>query len=241
MFNFLSVLVLLPLEVITQYLYRITKLMLPASLGDGGETWDSPFQTMLDPIMNNLIISNSNLMKDVANGDTTCPAIYPIYCENGIETYDNCKAVEGDPERTGFGLIACDKTTNKCPSFFQIGATQSEDMVSAGFCLLLGITILIIALIGLVICLKKLLLGVSVRIIHKAVSMNGYLGMAIGCLITMLVQSSSVTTSTLTPLVGIGVLPLEQVSVQEVSKKVSAQDDFHVAYAYSLASARFQF
>ena len=34
--------------------------------------------------------------------------------------------------------------------------------------------------------------------------------MLIGCAVTFLVQSSSITTSTLTPLVGLGIIQLEQ-------------------------------
>ena len=65
-------------------------------------------------------------------------------------------------------------------------------------------------LIGLVTLLQKMLLGTSTRIIYKATNINGYLAMLIGCGITILVQSSSITTSTLTPLVGMGVIQLEQ-------------------------------
>jgi sodium-dependent phosphate cotransporter len=50
----------------------------------------------------------------------------------------------------------------------------------------------------------------STRIVYKATDVNGYIAIAIGAAITMLVQSSSITTSTLTPLVGMGVLRLEQ-------------------------------
>jgi sodium-dependent phosphate cotransporter len=50
----------------------------------------------------------------------------------------------------------------------------------------------------------------STRIVYKATDVNGYLAMVIGAAITLLVQSSSITTSTLTPLVGMGVLRLEQ-------------------------------
>jgi sodium-dependent phosphate cotransporter len=55
-----------------------------------------------------------------------------------------------------------------------------------------------------------MLLGMSTRIVYKATDVNGYIAIAIGAGITMVVQSSSVTTSTLTPLVGIGVLRIEQ-------------------------------
>ncbi|KAG7338153.1 Na+/phosphate symporter [Nitzschia inconspicua] len=55
-----------------------------------------------------------------------------------------------------------------------------------------------------------MLLGMSTRIIYKSTNINGYLAMLIGCALTILVQSSSITTSTFTPLVGLGVIRLEQ-------------------------------
>lgn len=53
-------------------------------------------------------------------------------------------------------------------------------------------------------------MGTSTRIIYKATNINGYLAMLIGVGVTILVQSSSITTSTFTPLVGLGVIRLEQ-------------------------------
>lgn len=55
-----------------------------------------------------------------------------------------------------------------------------------------------------------MLLGTSTRIIYKATNINPYLAMIVGIGITLLVQSSSITTSALTPLVGMGVLHLDQ-------------------------------
>merc|ERR1719352_1928415 len=48
------------------------------------------------------------------------------------------------------------------------------------------------------------------RAITFVTSKNGYLAMAFGALLTVAVQSSSITTSTFTPLVGLGVVTLEQ-------------------------------
>jgi len=64
-------------------------------------------------------------------------------------------------------------------------------------------------LIGLVTVLQRMLMNVSSKIIYKATNINGYIAIAIGCAITLLVQSSSITTSTLTPLVGMDVIKLE--------------------------------
>mgnify|MGYP001026045536 CR=1 FL=1 len=58
--------------------------------------------------------------------------------------------------------------------------------------------------------LKAMLLGASTRIIKKATAINGYISMIIGCGLTMAVQSSSVTTSVLTPLVGLDIVSLQQ-------------------------------
>jgi sodium-dependent phosphate cotransporter len=62
----------------------------------------------------------------------------------------------------------------------------------------------------LVITLKKLFLGRAKQCIAKAVNMNGYLAILMGAGMTIAVQSSSIITSALTPLVGIGTLPLEK-------------------------------
>merc|ERR1711972_837099 len=47
-------------------------------------------------------------------------------------------------------------------------------------------------------------------IIHYSTKLNDYLAMAIGVALTVVVQSSSVVTSALTPLCGLGVLPLDK-------------------------------
>jgi sodium-dependent phosphate cotransporter len=50
----------------------------------------------------------------------------------------------------------------------------------------------------------------STRVIYKATNVNGLVAIVIGAGITVLVQSSSITTSVLTPLVGVGCIQLEQ-------------------------------
>jgi len=56
-------------------------------------------------------------------------------------------------------------------------------------------------------------MGMSTRIIYKATNVPGVVAIVIGAAVTLLVQSSSITTSVLTPLVGLGVIQLEQVSL----------------------------
>lgn len=52
-------------------------------------------------------------------------------------------------------------------------------------------------------------MGMSTRIIYKATNLHPILSIIVGCGVTMIVQSSSITTSVLTPLCGLGVVRLE--------------------------------
>lgn len=202
MFNFLSVGVFFPIELITSYLYWLSL----AAVGGGdddresqGEKWNGPIKRMVGPLTKTIIVPNKSVPKDVAKGKD-CNDYYPVNCTDGILDASNCKKV---------GLIKCDKKAG-CPAFFQDGASRRDDEISGAVCFVLGVTILMICLIGLVTLLQKMLMGMSNRILYKATNVNGYLAILIGAGLTVLVQSSSITTSALTPFVGMGALRLEQ-------------------------------
>lgn len=57
--------------------------------------------------------------------------------------------------------------------------------------------------------LNILVKGHAAVYLRKAVSLNGYFSILIGVFVTIMVQSSSITTSVLTPLVAVGLIPLE--------------------------------
>merc|ERR1719411_825714 len=63
-------------------------------------------------------------------------------------------------------------------------------------------------MLSLTYLLKKIFMGKAHVLIQYSLKVNDYLAILIGVGITVIVQSSSVTTSALTPLCGIGVLPL---------------------------------
>ncbi|KAL3787315.1 hypothetical protein HJC23_009561 [Cyclotella cryptica] len=216
LFNLLTVAILFPLEIITGYLYRLTAAMLPEQVGDG-ESWEGPIKQIVSPLANRVIKANKDVIKDIALAKVeSCDAYYPVLCLNGIEDYDNCasKCDKDAGEVKGVdcgrvGTITCDKSVG-CPAFFQNGATKKDDDISGGVCLFLSLLLLIVCLIGLVNVLQRGLKGMSTRVIYKATNVNGLIAMGIGAGITVLVQSSSITTSVLTPLVGVGCIQLEQ-------------------------------
>ncbi len=217
MFNFLTVSVLFPLELITTYLYAISKAMLPSSVADG-DKWVGPVKKIVAPLGALIIKANKDVTKKIAAGSATCDdgdRFYPVYCLNGDISYKTCvppkKGCEDgeDCKKIKIGLITCDKKSG-CPAFFQDKATRRDDEVSGAVVFFLALVILVICLIGLVTCLQKMLMGVSTRIIYKATSLPGWLAIIVGTGITILVQSSSITTSALTPFVGMGAIRLEQ-------------------------------
>lgn len=218
LFNLLTVAILFPLELVTGYLYRLTSAMLPDQVSDGDE-WEGPIKKIVSPVANRIIKSNSGIIKDLALGKVeNCDSYYPVYCLNGIEDYKNCadKCDKDAGEVTGVdcgivGAITCDKEVG-CPAFFQNGATKKDDDISGGVCLFLSLLLLMLCLMGLVNVLQRGLKGMSTRIIYKATNVNGLIAIGIGAGITILVQSSSITTSVLTPLVGVGCIQLEQAS-----------------------------
>jgi sodium-dependent phosphate cotransporter len=207
MFNFMAVAILLPVEVVTGYLNALTGALVKNAQPAKGEKWEGPIKQMVSPLGDRIIIANKKLIEAVARDtseEDSCGlngGFYPIVCGAGDPTTESCSTV---------GLISCNKNTGDCPAFFQKDATAKDDKLSGGVVFFIAICILFFCLACLVAILQKMLLGMSTRIVYKATDVNGYIAIAIGAGITMVVQSSSVTTSTLTPLVGIGVLRIEQ-------------------------------
>lgn len=77
--------------------------------------------------------------------------------------------------------------------------------------LIFGLAGLFLALRYLTVLLKSLVLGPAEKLIHKYLFGQPAMSMAFGALITLMVQSSSITTSLTVPLVGAGILTVRQI------------------------------
>jgi sodium-dependent phosphate cotransporter len=216
MFNFLAVAVLFPIELITGYLFYLSRALVPNEVASG-DKWVGPIGVLVDPLAGIILKANKSVTTTLAKDkEANCDSggvFYPVFCLEGEVSYKTCVPPKGGcadgVECPKVGLITCDKDAG-CPAFFQDGATRRDDEISGAVVFFLALVILIGCLIGLVTILQKMLMGMSTRIIYKATNINGYLAMLIGAGITILVQSSSITTSALTPFVGMGALRLEQ-------------------------------
>ena len=99
------------------------------------------------------------------------------------------------------------------------GTSMSEQLVGA-LVLIMSLALLITCLIFMVKVLKSLLKGSVAGVIQKTINadfpgraacLTGYLAILVGAGVTILVQSSSVVASALTPLVGVGLVTVERV------------------------------
>merc|ERR1719347_2373507 len=204
MFNGLSAFILLIVEVCTGYLETVSGWLVK-DIGTNHAGTKSPdfLKALTKPLTKVLI----QLDKDVLRG----------WAENKEEYRNHTSVLKSGCN----DHITSSHTT--CPYLFAHlgpeGAHIGETYIGL---LLLGISLTMLCgcLIGMVKILNSLL-GQRVRgIIENVINadipvkglgwLTGYLAMVVGAIMTILVQSSSVFTSTLTPLAGAGLISLER-------------------------------
>lgn len=94
--------------------------------------------------------------------------------------------------------------------FVLMGLMKMSDTSAAIVLLIASVLILIVSLIYLVKMMRSLLISKAEGFIEKYLFRNDALALIIGCCMTIAVQSSSVTTSLIVPLVGAGILSLRR-------------------------------
>ncbi|GLD93054.1 hypothetical protein PINS_up001646 [Pythium insidiosum] len=98
-------------------------------------------------------------------------------------------------------------------SFIKAGAfgrIHLSDGSIGAITVVIGLVTLLCSLVTLVRMLAKVFLGPTKRLINHALQYNGCVNILAGMVVTFAVHSSTVVTSTLTPMAGLGVITLEQ-------------------------------
>ncbi|KAH3848193.1 hypothetical protein DPMN_090552 [Dreissena polymorpha] len=220
-FNWLTVLVLLPLEVVTGYLEKVTNVIVDSMDLQTNMGGKRDFLNVVTKPFTSLIIQiEKDVIKNIATGkisaDKTMSIIKHVCCDkvkNATTVLVNGTLVKQVKEVK----VNC----GYCTFMFEYVSRDGgwSDAAVGGVLLLVSLVILCSCLIGIVKCLHSLLRGQMAHVIRKFINADfpghcgyftGYLAILVGAGMTMLVQSSSVFTSSLTPLVGIGVLSVER-------------------------------
>merc|ERR1719197_2253452 len=120
----------------------------------------------------------------------------------GSLTTGSCYEVCGSKVKTGL----CEKRLLK--GGLTLDEWEMTDNGAGTFLTIVSLIALCSCLFCIVYMLQIIMKGAAARVLQKVVGFNGYLNIAIGCFITIMVQSSSITTSTLTPLAAVGIISL---------------------------------
>jgi len=213
-----------------------TELLLGGSSSDA--TFTSPTQAIVEPLAVAIMDKNKYVIKALSLGmpEALAATMTPVNCTSiDCSQYycisDYMANVWTEVNEAAYAALpscADHLTSGLCPdatcvleaeNFYKEHVIHGEILdagllhgmgdVAGG---MVGLMLSLVLLCGSLFCLVKLLhslvMGSARRWILKATHMNDYLAMVVGCALTILVQSSSVVTSALTPLCGIGVLPV---------------------------------
>ncbi|XP_031753133.1 sodium-dependent phosphate transport protein 2B isoform X2 [Xenopus tropicalis] len=226
-FNWLSVLVLLPIEIASGYLYHLTNVIVKSFNIESGENAPDMLKVITEPLTKGIIQLDKNVIQQIANGDSLAQnkSLIKKECSDkilvnislpGLENCTSsslCWTDENNVTWTeGFETIKV-----KCSHLF--ASTDLPDYAVGLILLALSLFVLCVCLILIVKILNSMLRGRVSVLIKKVINtdfpfpfswLTGYLAMLVGAGMTFIVQSSSVFTSAMTPLIGIGVISIER-------------------------------
>jgi sodium-dependent phosphate cotransporter len=200
MFNILSVVVLLPIEAATGFLFELSYAIVKSQNLMPEDKPPDMLKVLTNPLTKSVIEIDKKLMTKIAveKNATKLAALYEKSMIKGVSK----------------------------SSAHLAGTSMSDE--SVGILLLFGaLAGLCLALFVIVRLLKSMLKGKVAVWLHKSVNgevpdftiggikiymgwLAGYLAMGAGAGLTIMVQSSSITTSALTPLVGLGVISIDR-------------------------------
>ncbi|XP_047663475.1 solute carrier family 34 member 2b isoform X2 [Tachysurus fulvidraco] len=231
-FNWLSVLILLPLEAATGVLYKLTKLIIDSFHIQTGQDAPDLLKVITTPLTKNIIELDSSVISGIATGDLSArnKSLIKIWCKKmkvttlmnvTVPEQANCTVgvpcwTEGNQTWTQKNIT---ETINlkKCSHLF--ASANLPDLAVGLILLALSLLVLCTCLILIVKLLNSMLRGQVAVVIKKVLNtdfpfpfawVTGYLAILVGAGMTFIVQSSSVFTSAITPLVGIGVISIER-------------------------------
>nr|WBU86605.1 solute carrier family 34 member 2 alpha [Ctenopharyngodon idella] len=221
-FNWLSVLVLLPLEIAPGYLVRLTGLIVTSFNIQSGENAPALLNVITDPLTLSIIELDASVISGIATGDPEArnKSLIKVWCRTASNTTLQNVTATNCSDYYCWELKNVTEIINikKCNHIFV--NTSLSDMAVGLILLACSLLALCTCLILIVKLLNSMLKGQVAVVIKKIMNtdfpfpfawLTGYIAILVGAGMTFIVQSSSVFTSAITPLVGIGVIKIERV------------------------------
>ncbi|XP_067314185.1 sodium-dependent phosphate transport protein 2A [Pseudorasbora parva] len=231
-FNWLSVLVLLPLEVASGLMSFLARVTVSSFQSHSGDEAPELLKTLTEPFTKLIIQLDKSVITGIALGDESMRnhSLVKVWCKSSVflssvnvtaAAAHNCSSemhCGKDKDLTWITHnITSQINTEKCQHLF-VDSGLSD--LAVGLILLAGsLMVLCSCLLLLVKVLNSTLKGQVAKVIEGVINtdfpyplgwLSGYLAMLMGAGMTFIIQSSSVFTSAMTPLIGIGVISLNR-------------------------------
>ncbi|XP_016337584.1 sodium-dependent phosphate transport protein 2A-like [Sinocyclocheilus anshuiensis] len=210
-FNWLSVLVLLPLEAITGMMRLTSEVVVESFNIVTGENGPELLKVITEPLTKRIIQLDKTVIVGIATGQEVLrnKSLIKVWCQTWILVSNISVCLQ----MKIFHVL----TLSKCTHLFV--ETELSDLAVGLILLASSLLVLCTCLLLLVKFLNSLLQGQVAKAIQKIINtdfpfpfgwLTGYLAILVGAGMTFVVQSSSVFTSAITPLIGIGVISIER-------------------------------
>ncbi|XP_010607095.1 sodium-dependent phosphate transport protein 2C isoform X5 [Fukomys damarensis] len=216
-FNWLTVLVLLPLESVAALLQRLSALALGVAHLQPGTRAPDILKALTKPLTHLIVQLDSDLIAGGATGNTTTTSLIKHWCGCSRELS------QGHSSATG-ALSPCTGRNSSalgdrlpCRHLF-VGSVLSDPAIG---CILLAGSLLVLSacLVLIVKLLNSVLRGHVAQAVRTVINadfpfpfgwLSGCLAIFVGAGMTFLLQSSSVFTAAVVPLMGVGVISLDR-------------------------------
>jgi solute carrier family 34 (sodium-dependent phosphate cotransporter) len=201
-FNWLTVLVLFPLQVATNFLGHGALFLANALQGVGGLKFTSPIKYLVGPqtkLIHGTFDGSEPLVRFVV-------VLFLAWALFSATTW-LAKRVR-DEKRTGLFVLAISVGVAGVATFVQHFSEHVFHATTAIF--LTGLALLFVALATIVGIMRSVVLDRVQRVFDAYIFRTGIRALLLGLVLTALVQSSSVTISLVVPLAGAGLLSLRQ-------------------------------
>ncbi|KAK9955637.1 hypothetical protein ABG768_015499 [Culter alburnus] len=216
-FNWLSVLVLLPLEAVTGVMRLASEVVVESFNIVSGEDGPELLKVITEPLTKSIIQLDKNVIIGIATGQEVQrnKSLIKVWCQARITIQENISFAPS--ENSTVPATSLYMNAEKCTHLFV--ETGLSDLAVGLILLSSSLLVLCTCLLLLVKLLNSLLQGQVAKAIQKIINtdfpfpfgwLTGYLAILVGAGMTFVVQSSSVFTSAITPLIGIGVISIER-------------------------------
>ncbi|XP_032117608.1 sodium-dependent phosphate transport protein 2C isoform X3 [Sapajus apella] len=216
-FNWLTTLVMLPLESATALLERVSELALGAASLEPGAQVPDILKVLTKPLTHLIVQLDSDVIVGSITDNATTSSLIKQWCSStGQPTKGNSSDCgDSGPCEDRNGTAPADRLP--CQHLF--AGTELTDL-AVGFILLAGsLLVLCSCLVLIVKLLNSVLRGRVAQAVKTIINaefpfplgwLSGYLALLVGAGLTFVLQSSSVLTAAIVPLMGVGVISLDR-------------------------------